>query len=269
MSSAGKLLPFVKLFFEIIIKISFVILGMVLIVYSLNVFKLWGRFDFFVFLSGVLGLLIIILTITFDKIIKIAIKLPKFVKVFGIALLFIGASSFVIVQGIIISNMRGKASLASNETEYVIVLGCQVVGSLASVPLIRRVYTAIEYLNNHPDVKVVISGGQGPGEDITEAEAMRRLLAEKGIASDRILIEDRSRNTVQNFRHADDLYDLKNKNIVVVTTDYHMFRSLGVARKQGYQNVSGLASRSQITVLPIYLFREYFAVVFYALTGRI
>jgi len=60
----------------------------------------------------------------------------------------------------------------------------------------------------------------------------------------------------------------ENKNIVVVTTDYYMFRSLGVARKQGYQNVSGLASRSQITVLPIYLFREYFAIVFYALTGR-
>jgi len=258
---------FVKLFIEIFIKISIIILGLILIIYSLNVFRLWGRFDFFVFLTGLLGLVIIIITITFDKIIKTALRLPKIIKITGIALFCIGAASFIIVQGIIINGMSGRPS--SSETEYVIVLGCQVVGIYASVPLIRRVYTAIEYLNRHPNVKVVISGGQGPGEDITEAEAMRRLLAEKGIQPDRMLIEEKSRNTTQNFKFSDELYNLADKNVVVVTTDYHMFRSLNVARKLGYKNVSGLASRSQITVLPIYLFREYFAVMYYALGGRI
>jgi len=258
---------FIKIFIEILIKISLIIFGLILIFYSLNVFKLWGRFDFFVFLSGFLGLLLIIITITFEKIIKLVLKLPKFIIISGIALLLIGAVSFIIVQSLIINNMRGKTS--QTEPEYVIVLGCQVVGTLASVPLVRRVYTAIDYLNDHPNTKIVISGGQGPGEDITEAEAMRRLLAEKGISSDRILIESNSRNTVQNFIFSDDLYNLKEKNIVVVTTDYHMFRSLKVAKKLGFKNISCLASKSQITVLPIYLFREYFAVVFYALTGRI
>ena len=163
--------------------------------------------------------------------------------------------------------MNGRA--AQNETEYVIVLGCQVNGIYASAPLIRRVITAIEYLEKHQNAKVIVTGGQGPGENITEAEAMRRLLRERGIESDRILMEERAVNTMENFLYSDELYNLKDKNITVVTADYHMFRSLAAAKKLGYQNVSGLSSKSQAPVLPVYLLREYAGVVYYLLLGRI
>ena len=256
-----------KLVLEIFVKTSICMFGVFLIFYAINVSRLWSRFDFFVFLTGILGALIIIALIFFKKIKTIALKLPKLVKIILIVIFSICFASYIIVNGLILSGMNGKP--ASGKTDYAIVLGCQVVGSYASVPLIRRVYTAIDYLNKNPDIKVIVTGGQGPGENITEAEAMRRLLTERNIEADRILMENRAANTVHNFKFSDELFNLTNKNIVVVTTDYHMFRALAAAKKLGYQNVSGIASKSQITVLPIYLFREYFAVMYYALTGKI
>ncbi|MDR1838764.1 MAG: YdcF family protein [Treponema sp.] len=163
--------------------------------------------------------------------------------------------------------MRGKSAV--NETEYLVILGCQVNGSLASLPLLRRGYNAVNYLKRHENVKAVITGGQGPRENITEAEAMRRLLTENGIDEERILIEDKSRSTIENLKFANELYNLIDKNIVIVTSDYHMFRSLSIAKKLGYKNAAGLAATSQLSVLPAYLLREYAAVMYYALSGKI
>ena len=196
----------------------------------------------------------------------IARKFPKWIRISGKVFLCIIVISFLIVEGIILSYMHGKAAV--NETEYLVILGCQVNGSLASLPLLRRGYNAVNYLKRHENVKAVITGGQGPRENITEAEAMRRLLAENGIGEERILIEDKSKSTIENLKFANELYNLLDKNIVIVTSDYHMFRSLSIAKKLGYQNVAGLAATSQLSVLPAYLLREYAAVMYYVLSGR-
>ncbi|MCL2441418.1 MAG: YdcF family protein [Treponema sp.] len=262
-----KWLIFLKLIFEIFIKISLVVLGMMIIIYAFNISKLWSRFDIFIFLAGVSGVLLIIAVIKLDRIIHITRRFPKRIKIAGFVLFFIGLVSFIIVQIFILSNMRGKPPV--NEVDYVIVLGCQVVGIYPSFPLVRRINTSSVFLNEHSDVKAIASGGQGPGEDITEAEVIRRYLIENGVNRDRILMEDKSRNTLENLKFSDELYDLTDKNILIVTTDYHMFRSMTVARKLGYKNVSGLPSRSQRSVLPIYLLREYASVMLYALMGRI
>ena len=153
--------------------------------------------------------------------------------------------------------------------EYVVVLGCQVDGSIPSIPLIRRVNTAIGYLNRNQNTNVVISGGQGPGESISEAEAMKRILIRNGIDEKRIFEEYKSRSTIENFTFSDRLYNLSDMNIIIVTSDYHMFRALSIARKLNYRNAKGLPSKSQLSVLPVYLLREYAAVMYYKLTGKI
>ena len=68
--------------------------------------------------------------------------------------------------------------------------------------------------------------------------------------------------------YSDVLYDLLDKNIVIVTSDYHMFSSFSIAKKLGYQNVAELATRSQLSVLPAYLLREYAAVMYYVLSKK-
>jgi len=253
--------------FRFAAKAALIITGAALILYSLNVSRLWSKFDIFVFIPGILGLLIITAVILLKLIKKILIKIPKVIKFAVLSVFCTGVLSFIIVQGIIFYHMNGRAAL--NDTDYVIVLGCQIDGINASAPLIRRVNTAIEYLNKHQNAKVIVTGGQGPGEDITEAQAMKKLLRNNGINEDKILTEERASNTMENFLFSDELYDLKEKNILIVTTDYHMFRSLCAAKKLGYQNVSGLSSKSQLTVLPVYLLREYVGIIYYLILGRI
>ena len=65
--------------------------------------------------------------------------------------------------------------------------------------LARRLDAALAYLEENPKAYVVVSGGQGAGEDISEAEAMRRYLAARGIEESRILMEDKSMSTLENF----------------------------------------------------------------------
>ncbi|MDR0320882.1 MAG: YdcF family protein [Treponema sp.] len=158
---------------------------------------------------------------------------------------------------------------ARAEADYVIVLGCQVVGEYASLPLLSRGYTAIRYLNRNPEARIVLSGGKGNGENISEAEALRRLLTANEIDKERILLEDQSRNTIENFRFSNELYDLSDKKTVIVTSDYHMFRALSVAKKLKYTNVSALPSRSQRVSLPAFLLREYVTIMYYKFTGKI
>ena len=239
--------------------------GILIIIYVIFLSLLWKRYVFNFFI-GIITLLFIIAVIKSEKIIKIARKFPKWIRISCKVIFCVVAASFLIVEGIILSNMRGKASV--NEAEYLVILGCQVNGSLASLPLLRRGYNAVNYMKRHENLKTVITGGQGPRENITEAEAMRRLLAENGIGEERILIEDKSRSTIENLKFANELYSLLDKNIVIVTSDYHMFRSLSIAKKLGYQNVAGLAATSQLSVLPAYLLREYAAVMYYVLSGR-
>lgn len=72
----------------------------------------------------------------------------------------------------------------------VIVLGCKVRGTRPSAMLTRRLEAALSYLEAHPEVQCITSGGQGAGEDIPEGQAMKTWLVEHGIAESRILVED-------------------------------------------------------------------------------
>ena len=265
MKEAGKLISKLSLLLKKFIKPALILLGVLVIIYVIYLSLLWKRYLINLF-AGIIALLFIIAVINSEKLLIIVRKFPKWIRISCKVVLCVFAASFLIVEVIILSHMRGKAS--ANETEYIVILGCQVNGSLASLPLLRRGYNAVNYMKRHENVKAVITGGQGPREDITEAEAMRRLLAENDIGEERILIEDKSRSTIENLKFADELYGLHDKNIVIVTSDYHMFRSLSIAKKLGYQNAAGLSATSQVSVLPAYLLREYAAVMFYALTGK-
>jgi uncharacterized SAM-binding protein YcdF (DUF218 family) len=82
-------------------------------------------------------------------------------------------------------------------------------------------------------------------------------------------LEDKSKSTLENLVLSNELYNLLDKKIVIVTSDYHIFRSLSMAGKLKYANVSGLPSKSQRSGLPAYLLREYAAIMYYKILGRI
>jgi len=211
------------------------------------------------------GILIIILSFELNLIGNFIKRRPKLIQYSLKVILACFFLSFIIFQSLIMYNMRMTPVIGA---DYVIVLGCQVVGEYASIPLLSRGYTAVRYLNRNPDARVILSGGKGPGENISEAEALKMLLLENKIDRERILMEDKSRNTMENFIFSNVLYNISDKKTVIVTSDYHIYRALSMAKKLKYTNVSGLPAKSRRSVLPAFLVREYAAVIYNKLLRR-
>ena len=115
-----------------------------------------------------------------------------------IAALLLGFSLFTVLETMVV---RGSfADESDAPVSAVIVLGAGVNGETPSLTLRTRIDAAAAYLEEHPDVPVVLSGGQGPGEAITEAECMRRALVRRGVDESRLYPEERSTSTQENLR---------------------------------------------------------------------
>ncbi|MCO6552957.1 MAG: YdcF family protein [Gilliamella sp.] len=160
---------------------------------------------------------------------------------YGIALIL---AYFIIANiAIYISSLQKPIKNA----DTVVVLGSQVINTPAIAPptLAERLNIAINYLQNNPQTKVVVCGGQGKDESATEASVMAQYLIEKGIDANRIYQEDKSTRTAQQFIYANRILPLG--KTVVVTNDFHLLRSLMLAKRSGINEVSGLAAPLDLT----------------------
>lgn len=195
-----------------------------------------------------------------------SVIIPPAVK--WVAGILFGAAALVlvVVEGIII---RYGTAVPSPGADYVLVLGCQVKGTNPTYALTKRLDAAYDYLMDNPDTMVILSGGQGPGEDVTEAHAMAEYLKKKGFPETRMLLEDKSQNTDENIRYSMKLMESPNAAVVLVTNHFHVFRGVGVARKQGLTNVEGLGASTKWYTVPNQYVREAFAVLKYKLWGQI
>ncbi|MCR8644457.1 YdcF family protein [Paenibacillus sp. N1-5-1-14] len=172
------------------------------------------------------------------------------------------ALSFIIVQAIILSAFRVDDHEV-HDVDYVVVLGAGLRGTELSQTLWLRMNSALDYLNANKDIPVIVSGGQGPGEDITEAEAMSRYLLQHGIDSSRITLESKATSTEENLLFSKAVLEdkgVKNPRILIVTSDYHMFRAKHLAQEQGY-TAYGLTSHGPFFLTMNYMIREYFAMI--------
>ncbi len=149
------------------------------------------------------------------------------------------------------------------EADYLILLGAGVNGTTPSLSLLDRLEAATEYLKAHPDCKIVVSGGQGPGEDISEAEAMEAYLLHQKIAPERIIQEDQATNTVENITYSYALIEKEAKNpvVAIVSSEYHLFRAQLIARHLGYDVYTLAAPTSKWLLKVNYFLREAPAVV--------
>jgi uncharacterized SAM-binding protein YcdF (DUF218 family) len=184
-------------------------------------------------------------------------RVPGAGKLLGGVVLAAGFLTFLFLEGCVVSGMLGNAQ---EPVEYLIVLGAQVKGTRVSKALAQRLGKAEEYLKEHPDTLVIVSGGQGQGEDISEAEAMKAWLVERGIAGERILMEDRSVNTSQNIRFSRELLGETDGPVGIVSNDFHVFRAVHIAKAQGLRAVP-IPAPSSLGMYPHYMMREAFAIL--------
>ena len=151
-------------------------------------------------------------------------RLNRWIKAL-IALILVGVLAFAALLGAV---LHGSYDHVQGDPQIMVILGCQVKSWGPSILLQDRLDKALDYLEEHPDMTVVVSGGQGPDEHITEAQAMYDYLVAHGVNGEQILLEEESHNTVQNLKYTRELlesegYDLT-ADIVVVSNGFHLTR---------------------------------------------
>ena len=149
------------------------------------------------------------------------------------------------------------------EDAVMVVLGCglnRVDGVTPSLVMHRRLVAAERYLNANPQTICVLSGGQGPNENITEAQAMYTYLVNAGIAPQRLFKEETSTSTRENLRFSQELM-LENgllsdaQSLIVVTDGFHEFRAHALARELGFESYS-VSSKAPMAIVLFYVLRE-------------
>ncbi|KAB2362098.1 YdcF family protein [Bacillus toyonensis] len=157
---------------------------------------------------------------------------------------------------------------ATDDADYIIVLGSKVNGTKPSYSLQYRIDKAAEYLKSHEKTIAIVSGGQGKGEDISEALAMKQGLMKQNIVEDRIIMEDKSTSTDENITFSKPLIPANMKKGMIVTNDFHMFRAKKIAAKQGLQ-LEGLPAKTPKPIIIPSNVREYLAITQYWFMNRI
>ena len=123
-------------------------------------------------------------------------------------------------------------------------LGAGLDGSKITPLLAARIDRGIQLLRHNPKARLILSGGQGPGEDLPEGEAMAAYAIERGVEPGRVIIERESVNTEENLRFSRRLMEGRRPRIAIVTTAYHVFRSLILAKHQGIRCI-GFGARTK------------------------
>lgn len=195
--------------------------------------------------------------------IALALLFPRFYRqgrrrrmlaITALALYCLGLAWAGFLTGLMVSYQAAEPPQGLN----VVVLGAQVYSEeRMGVSLSGRVDRAFDYLQANPQVKCIVTGGQGGNEPCPEALTERNVLVDWGIDPERIYMEDKSRNTRQNLCFAMEIAQREglDPEVVVVTQDFHLFRAVMLAKSAGFA-AHGLSAPTDPILLPQYYGRE-------------
>ena len=234
---------------------AFMIIGIILVLYYL-VLKLMFGFIAFSSMFCMLGIVLIIYSFIELKFqINIWGKIPKIIRNIVTILFTIGLVLFISVEG---------HQVDKEKPDYLMVLGAGLRGTKISTSLLYRLETALDFHELYPDVKIIVSGGQGEGEKISEASAMRNFLVDNGVDSSQIIMEDKSTDTYENFLYTKKILDeeseVKDPTVTVISNNFHMFRAKFLAKEVGINTLGYPAPSHKVSAVVFYV-REFFGVI--------
>ena len=181
----------------------------------------------------------------------------KIYKIAKIAFFVILICSVAIVSFIAV---YGQYDNADYNEDAVIVLGAGINGDKVTYPLKVRLDKAIEYHKLNPDAVIVVTGGQGFQETVTEAYAMEKYLVQNGVEASKIIKEEKATSTNENMRFSKKLLKEDSK-VVVITNNFHIYRAVSIAKLEGLDNVTHIHAGLQwYNIVPCYI-RECLAVL--------
>jgi len=180
-----------------------------------------------------------------------------------IGLLIVGVTEILIVEA--------SFGDPKETVDYLLVLGAKVRPDGPSVSLMDRIRAARDYLEAHPDVIAIVSGGQGPDEPMTEAKCMYDQLVALGIDPNRIWMEDKATSTWENMQFSMDLIEEKTgvrpEKLGILSSEYHLFRAQLFAEKCGIESAGVPAHTSRPSQMINHFMREVAGVWHYIILG--
>ncbi len=189
--------------------------------------------------------------------------------IFSVVSLFI--FSFIILEGLIYYHGQ---KIPEKKADVLIILGAKLYGETPSPALMRRIDAGFTYLKDHEEAMVIVSGGTGIGDPISEALAMKRELVHRGVEENRILMEDQSKNTFENVTFSQQVLKDYDVNLSIdqitfgiVTNSFHVFRGKLIAKECGL-NVVGIPAKTPPSIKVKGYLREYFGILKYYLVDK-
>lgn len=209
---------------KLILKFLSITVGILLLI-NTAIMAVIANFNLGVVFSGILAIGLLLCGVFLEKLFKIKWLLYTLGIAFG---LFISLVTFIAVYG-----QNDNVTYAE---DAVIVLGAGIRGEQVTSALAYRLDKAVEYSHKNPDAVIVVSGGQGFQETITEALAMEKYLINRGVAKAKIIKEENATSTYTNFSNSQEILDGYFKRpykIALITNDFHIYRATRIAKTIG------------------------------------
>ncbi|MDR1000605.1 MAG: YdcF family protein [Clostridiales bacterium] len=221
-------------------------------------------------LPGILGV-VLVLFLLFERSVLLFLTTGKGRATALVICSMIGLNLLIFLVFVSL-NVATRALVPDQGLDAVIVLGAGLRGSKLSPTLQARLDKSLGYIKDNPATIVVVTGGQGPGETVPEAQAMARYLIANDIENDRIIEESSSTSTEENFLYSRELLNDRfggtNYRSLVVTNTFHIYRSAQYAKKAGLDVQVLAAPTKPFYLAPNNYIREYIAVVYYWVANR-
>jgi uncharacterized SAM-binding protein YcdF (DUF218 family) len=188
-----------------------------------------------------------------------AAPVAKALRIAVTVLLALGCGCFVAAELPIIA---GAHTDADPSADFVVVMGAGVDGASPSRSMTDRLTAALGYLNAYPDSVAIVSGCRGEGEDVSEAEAMRVWLVNRGVSDSRIIKEEQARSSYENLRNSLNIIQSLGGagKIAVVSSEYHLYRIRLIARALGFTPLCVAGRTTNPALMVNYFIREAFGV---------
>lgn len=218
-------------FVNIILRIIILVIGAAVTVNGIGI-SLVSNFNAGVLLTFLLGAVLLTVGALPNSVLH---KIPVFV----FWILGIGITAVIVFIGFLL--VFGSNDNVTGSEDAVIVLGAAVHGDRPSSVLADRLDAAVEYYEQNQDAVIVVTGGKGMQENVTEAAAMEKYLISKGVPQEKIIKEEKATCTFENFVYSREILDemLGNEySVAYITNEYHIYRAGRIAKTAGFENIT-------------------------------
>ena len=182
----------------------------------------------------------------------------QFPLILRLSIIFLVFHAFICI--LILNSFSNSRKDLKDKIDLIFVFGAGLIQNRITLSLKKRLEKTIEIASKFPDAMIIVSGGQGRNEWLSEAEAMKKFLVENGIEETRVLLEDKSTSTQENLVYSMQLYDMKNKKVGLISNQFHVYRTEKMAKKLNLDGIAIPAYMNNIGTLAFYI-REYLACI--------